>query len=135
MQYYKLLAKLFYNSTINAPTPDIIIPMPLHKSKLKSRGFNQAEKLLFFHRVFANKNIINTRIATRIKETESHSLLTKHHRQNNIIYAFKILKNIKNLHIVIVDDIVTTGSTCNELAKALKLKGAKQVDIWCLMRA
>ncbi len=109
--------------------------MPLHKSKLKSRGFNQAEKLLFFHRVFAHKNIINSRITTRIKATESQSLLNRNHRQNNITNAFKIHKNIKNLHIVIVDDIVTTGSTCNELAKELKNKGAKQVDIWCLMRA
>lgn len=117
---------------------DIIIPMPLHKQKRKERGFNQVEYLLLYYLYKAPFIIkaprIDTTTVSRIKNTESQASMNKSERRQNLSNAFAIHKNVKNLKILLIDDVVTTGTTINEVTKLLLSKGADSVDICSLVR-
>lgn len=117
------------------PRPTCIIPVPLHKERLKERGFNQATELAKWVSI-ALKIPINHRIATRSKSTMMQSMLTKKARKQNIKSVFFINKqHIKNIkHVALLDDVTTTGDTLNELSLALKAAGILQVDAWCLAK-
>ncbi len=117
----------------SANYPGLIIPVPLHPSKLAERGFNQS-------RLLANKLARKLSIKVlksgvqRIKATQAQSGLDSNERRINVKNAFQIDCSLPE-HIAIIDDVVTTGMTVSELTKSAKIAGAKQVDIWCLARA
>jgi len=116
------------------PLPEIIIPMPLHERRLKKRGFNQALELA----LPSSKQLkipINSHFCKRIVFTKPQSRLDAYRRRNNIKNAFEINRKYQFEHVAIVDDVVTTGSTVNALSLALKAKGVKQIDVWCICRA
>lgn len=106
----------------------ILIPVPLSKKKLKSRGYNQSEELA----KEISKHIglpIATDVLFKIKETPPQMKLTKEERKNNLKESF-LVKNpekIKNKKIFLIDDVYTTGSTMEECANVLRTLGAKQV--------
>ncbi len=106
----------------------ILIPVPLGNKKIKSRGYNQAEKLA----KELSKTIeipLHTHNLIKIKETLSQINLSKEKREENIKNAFAI-KNpfeIKGKNIFLVDDVYTTGATMEECARVLKKSGAKKV--------
>lgn len=113
----------------------IIVPVPLHRSRYWQRGFNQAESLA---RVVAEQN--HWPIATaliRSKPTLPQFGLNKMTRKHNLSGAFLLRQGYHSLingkTVIIVDDIVTTGSTLNECAKILRQSGAKEV--WGLVLA
>ena len=135
LEYSKFLSYILYQSIQHAPIPDLIIPVPLHKSRLIERGFNQIDELLFWYKMCHPNVIIDNKIVTRNKNTAHQTLLTPGKRQRNMQDAFTLHKSVDNLHIAIVDDVVTTNATVNELATMLKDYGAQTVDVWCLMRA
>ncbi len=130
-----LLSYLLYLKLSTIDTPDIIVPIPLHKQRYKERGFNQVDKLLDFYRSQTNTNTINTKLITRTKNTNPQTLMNYTERKNNIVNAFKLHDYVENKTILLIDDVVTTTSTINEVAKLLKQNGAKRVDVCCLMRA
>ena len=105
---------------------DVIIPVPLHKKRLKQRGYNQTELLL---ESFKPTNLVRFDIACKINETESQRMISANERFENMKNCFKIVKPdvIKNKTILIVDDVFTTGATCDSLSKTLLKSGAKQV--------
>jgi ComF family protein len=116
--------------------PDMLIPIPLHKNRQKQRGFNQARTFLNYYCAVDGKIPIYNHLVSRILDTEKQALaLNSHERILNISGAFmvKYPHYIKNKHIIIVDDVITTGATANELAKVLKLHGASQVDLCVLL--
>lgn len=106
----------------------ILVPIPLSSAKLRKRGYNQAEILakgLSKKFGFPVYNYLD-----RIKETRSQVGLTKKQRKENISGAFKILNHkslIINQNILLVDDVLTTGSTFSEAATLLKRGGASKV--------
>jgi len=109
----------------------VIIPIPLHRRKLKERGFNQSEELAKDISHFLNIPIWN-KLLIRSKYTESQTKLNKLEREKNVQDSFKInylSKNIKlkNKKILLIDDIFTTGATMEECAKVLKREGASEV--------
>ncbi len=115
-----------------------IIPIPLSKKRLKNRGFNQL-KLLLDEIGKSSKDLkkyINYDILEKIKETESQTNLTRTERLNNIKGVFNIKnKNIlKDAHIILIDDVLTTGATVTEASKILFKFGAKEVEIITLAR-
>lgn len=135
LEYSTLLSQLFW-SRIGAKTsrlPDTIIPVPLHPNKHKLRGFNQSNELIReFH--FLNPHIPIVQ-AKRIKETQQQAKLNRVSRISNMANAFCIDENLKNKSIAIIDDVITTGTTVNELAKLCHKLGASRIEVWCLMRA
>lgn len=112
----ELLSKKFL-SYFKPGDIDIILPVPLHHNKKTSRGFNQVEK---FIRVFSSKTSMKYTfdVLERIKNTEPQSSLSPDKRKENIRGAFRVIKPelIKNKNILLVDDILTSGSTMRECA-------------------
>lgn len=106
----------------------ILVPVPLHKKKLKQRGFNQASEI----GKELSKNLkvpLFDNVLIKIKQTLAQVELKKEQREKNIKGVFNCQKPelIKNKKILLVDDILTTGSTMEECARVLKTAGAKQV--------
>jgi len=115
------------------PLPELIIPVPLHPQRLKERGFNQALEIA---RPIAKQLRIplNPYCAQRIKYTVPQATLPANKRPQNIKGAFFISHLPPVNHIAIIDDVMTTGQTINELCSAFKQKGITQIDIWCCAR-
>lgn len=112
---------------------DLIIPMPMHATRLKQRGFNQASEIA---RLLSKSMKIKLDYQTcqRIKLTPPQASLTLKERINNIRGAFGCQKDLSALNVAIIDDVMTTGASMNELAKTLKRAGAAHVECWVIAR-
>ncbi|MBA2657058.1 MAG: ComF family protein [Tatlockia sp.] len=109
-----------------------LVPVPLHVKKLKQRGFNQAAELC---KLLAKKLGLSyePKLCKKIIHTEPQVNLELKQRRKNLRQAFQS-KPSHYEQIILVDDLMTTGSTANELAKLFKEQGAKRVDLWCCAR-
>ncbi len=117
-----------------AELPEIIIPVPLHPQRFRERGFNQSIEIA--KSLSRHLNIpIDTQSCIRKRNTLHQIDLPARQRQSNMKQAFKVKQPMKARHIAILDDVMTTGSTVNELAKVLKQSGVNRVDIWVCGRA
>ena len=107
--------------------PDVIIPVPLHKKKLKERGYNQAE--LMARALGEQLGIpVDGDYLVRTNNTVPMKKLTGEERINNLKNAFNIVSNsVQYNKILLVDDIYTTGATIDACATVLKAHGAKSV--------
>ena len=116
------------------PLPDLILPVPLHNTRLRERGFNQSTELA--RRLGHALDIpVDYRLCSRTRSTHPQSLLPRAERRRNMHGAFKVRRTPAAVHIAIVDDVMTTGHTSGELARTLKQAGAKRVDVWVIARA
>lgn len=109
-----------------------VIPIPLHKRRLRTRGFNQSEKIVAALKLLdTNESFLYADdILVKIKETAPQaSLKNKQERSQNIRGCFTVrnAEKIKNKVVIVVDDITTTGATLNEALGALKNAGASAV--------
>lgn len=118
----------------SAVMPDCIMPVPLHRSRYFERGFNQSLEIA---RTTANFLQIPLDYSTcrRAKNTTHQTGLNATQRRKNLRNAFSACKPVTASHIAVIDDVMTTGTTVNELAKMLKVAGAERVDIWACARA
>ena len=106
--------------------PDVLIPVPLHSSRLRSRGYNQAWELA--RQLSKITGIPSShKICQRIKKTPLQTGLKASERRRNLKQAFAIKQDINGLHLCIVDDVMTTGSTLEAIASVLKSAGAARV--------
>ncbi|MDF2989315.1 MAG: phosphoribosyltransferase [Eubacterium sp.] len=129
--YYRAFGKLLalkVKNTDGLGKLDLIIPVPMHKSKQKARGYNQAALIAGY----TAKNLgiyLNDNILTKPVESKSQSLLMRSERLTNLDEVFKVdtSRSIANKNILLVDDIITTGSTINQCSKVLKLAGAGKI--------
>ncbi|RDY22829.1 ComF family protein [Romboutsia maritimum] len=112
---------------------DYILFVPLHKIRLRRRGFNQSEKIAVYLGKITKKPVIN--IIDRKKYTKKLYKLNKKEREKELKEAFSLKDNgsIKNKNVIVVDDIFTTGTTVNEISKLLKNHGVSQVFIITLL--
>ncbi|MCL5260101.1 MAG: ComF family protein [Gammaproteobacteria bacterium] len=117
----------------NRKLPEVIIPVPLHRDRLRERGYNQALEIA---RPVAKKlNIqINKFSCVRFKNTLQQSALAFSERKQNIKDAFAVVKPLHAKYVAIIDDVVTTGYTVNEFSKSLRQAGAEKIDVWCVAR-
>jgi ComF family protein len=113
--------------------PDCILPVPLSRKRLRERGFNQSLELARPVSRALDIPIAST-LLRRVRHTSPQVQLKYQERHKNIRNAFQLLEHKVPEHIAIVDDVITTGSTCNEMANVLKKAGAKRVDIWSVAR-
>ena len=121
-----------------ASMPDMLLPTPLHANRLRARGFNQA---LEISRVLASRLDLQltTGLLLRQRSTLSQTGLTPRERRRNIRGAFAVderrTDQLRDRHVVIVDDVLTTGSTAAEMSRTLLRAGAGRVDIWTIARS
>lgn len=110
--------------------PDLLIPVPLHRKRLQARGFNQALEIA---KPIAKQFGIplDFQCIERVKNTKPQTELPAKKRLKNVKNAFSIKTPISAKHIAILDDVMTTGSTVNEMAKLLMANGVEKVEIWC----
>ncbi len=115
---------------------DVVVPVPLHPKRHLARGFNQAELLTRFCRPTAT---IDTWSLRRDRATPAQSGLDARQRAANLAGAFSVRgwrrKRVRQRHILLVDDVVTTGATMNAAASALLAAGAAAVFGFCVARA
>ena len=116
---------------------DIIVPVPLSKKRLKSRGFNQSHIIAFELSKLCEKPCIEA--LERTRDTGFLSGLSRHQRKKELKGVFTLNgyshNIISNSDILVVDDILTTGSTSSEIAMTLKEGGAANVYVACLATA
>jgi ComF family protein len=109
-------------------TGDLIIPVPLHSSRERQRGFNQAE--LIAARL---GRPVATGLLRRRKNTPSQTGLTRNERKRNLASAFEVRGEVRGT-VIVVDDVYTTGSTMNEIARTLKRAGVDRVEVLTVAR-
>ena len=126
------MGKLFLN--LEMPECDGIIPVPLSKSALRERGFNQS--LLMAKVISKNLRIsVHMDMLLKIKDTLPQVGLNAKERRKNLRGAFKASGKINKLRLLLLDDVMTTGATARECSKALMSAGAKEVIVITLARA
>ena len=114
------------------PKPDVLIPTPLSAKRLRRRGFNQAQMLTRW--LSHALDIPYQESLVRVTDTPTQQGLTAKARQKNLRAAFALTQSVKNLHVALIDDVLTTGATANAMATALIQAHAVRVDVYCLAR-
>lgn len=115
------------------PMPDVIAPVPLSKKRLIARGYNQAWAIAkpLSKRLGVSADPM---LLKRTIDTPPQSKLDLDTRRRNVGNAFKVNKNVRGLHVGIVDDVMTSGATLDALARTLKQSGARRVTNFVALR-
>jgi ComF family protein len=116
------------------PRPDVILPVPLHVSRLRTRGYNQSLELARYvgARLGIPVDAVGVR-RTRATAPQTEMPLAK--RRANVRGAFQATRDFAGLRVAIVDDVMTTGSTVSALAQCLRKAGAAEIVAWVVARA
>lgn len=117
-----------------APRPDLVLPVPLHRRRLAERGFNQAGEIAREIGRFLDVPVDHGTVR-RTHATPAQRGLGRGARRANLRDAFACRRRFDGLHVGIVDDVVTTGSTADALARALVRAGAVRISLYALARA
>ena len=115
---------------------DAIVPVPLHRRRLRERGYNQSLELARPIGRLLDIPVL-AHAARRVRPTPAQAGLSRDDRQRNVRNAFKIAQPsaVSEKCVAVVDDVMTSGHTVNALARALKHAGAGDVVVWVLARA
>lgn len=113
---------------------DVIVPVPLHPTRLRERGYNQSLELA--RPVAKSLGIrLDYKSVWRTRATPPQTSLPHKARQRNVRGAFGASDALAGLRVAILDDVMTTGHTANTLATCLRRAGAENVDVWVVARA
>jgi ComF family protein len=132
----KIIKSYFDHLDSSLPCLDLVVPIPLHRKKLRERGFNQAEliaKVVAKHlQVRLTKDNLK-----RTKATITQTSLDREERRRNLRKAFTVKNRdeFQAKNVLLVDDVYTTGTTIKEAAKVLKEARVKDVYVFALARA
>ncbi|MCJ0826337.1 ComF family protein [Luteimonas sp. 50] len=129
-----LLAQLLAQACADAPRPQAVVPVPLHRARLRRRGYDQALELA---RPLARALALplQPRLLQRVRATAPQSELSAAARRRNLRDAFVVAANAAlPAHVVLVDDVMTTGATLHAAARALRRAGVARVDAWVCAR-
>ena len=114
--------------------PELLLPIPLHPSRYRARGFNQALEIA--RTVSQQLHIpLDLYSCKRKKNTSPQTQLSAQKRQQNLTNAFSVVPTFTAKHVAILDDVMTTGATSHALALALKKVGVQRVEVWICARA
>lgn len=115
------------------PLPDLLIPMPLHPERTVERGYNQAAEVA--RRLSARLGVAwDGTSCQRIRATAPQAGLDLQKRHRNLRGAFACGRDLSGLRVALVDDVMTTGSSLDELAGVVRKAGAAEVEAWVLAR-
>jgi len=115
------------------PIPQQLISVPLWQRRHWRRGYNQSELLCQALAKWLPCEF-NSRALTRTRPTATQHQLSARLRKQNLKNAFQLELPVQGRHMVVVDDVVTTGSTVAEISRLLLRNGAASVQVWCLCR-
>ncbi len=129
----RLLAEALAERRPPWPWPDLLLPVPLHRRRLHQRGYNQALEIARplarrWHLALAPQRV------RRCRPTPPQSGLDARARRVNLRGAFRVQGRLDGLNLALVDDVMTTGSTLDALARALRRRGARRVEAWVCAR-
>jgi len=128
-----LMLAEYLRGCVDPLTIDALVAVPLHRSRLIARGYNQAlEIALPVASEFSLPLIVGG--ITRPRRGHAQSSLDLQDRQLNVDNAFTVSKNLSGQRLAVIDDVITTGATVNALAAALCRAGAKDVRAWAVAR-
>lgn len=122
------------NRKLFSPQPIILIPIPLHSTRQRERGFNQIEKVLEnLPQEFKNGTLsrVETQVLVRTRATSPQTKLSREKRLENMQNAFSVsdLAAIRGAHIILIDDVTTTGATLAEAARPLKKESVSLIAL------
>jgi len=116
-----------------APPPDLLVASPASVQRLRERGFNPA--LVLARAVGRELGIpVQGRALAKIRPTPPQAGLDRAARRRNLREAFAVRAGMEGLHVAVVDDVMTTGSTLSALARALREAGARRISGWVAAR-
>lgn len=129
----KLMTEFIGEYNLPMDILDLIIPVPLHKTRLREREFNQAQILSNHIAYRFNKKVLHDNLR-RLRPTKTQTELEIDQRLSNVKDSFVATRgqDLKGKNILLVDDVLTTGATCSEAAYALKDAGANIVFVLTL---
>ncbi|MDH3450886.1 MAG: ComF family protein [Gammaproteobacteria bacterium] len=129
----RLLGQLFAERLADPPV-DCLLPVPLHASRLRERGFNQA--LILAREVARTTSIpVAGELVVRARATPVQTALSAGERRRNVRAAFEPRGSARGLRVAVVDDVLTTGATVDEVTRVLRRSGAVDVMVYALARA
>ena len=132
----RLLSQLMAETCARLPRPDAVIPIPLHRARLRHRGYDQALELARPLARALSLPLLDTALL-RVRATSAQSELDANARRRNLRHAFAVAAAPAHAlprHVVLVDDVMTTGATLHAAAKALLRAGVQRVDAWVCAR-
>lgn len=115
------------------PRPDVILSVPLHRRRYFSRGYNQSELLARPLARWLHCQYLPGAL-TRDRQTTSQQSLTERQRKWNLRKAFTCHASLRGQHVMLIDDVVTTGSTVREISKILRNQDVASLQIACICR-
>jgi ComF family protein len=135
----RMLAEAIASLEPDFPADVAVIPVPLHRTKLRQRGFNQADliaRAALKIRPQADRLRLCAGALERKRETTSQTGLTSHQRRENLRGAFEVAQPeaVKAREVLVVDDVFTTGATVSECARVLRRAGATKVWVATVAR-
>ncbi|MFK2878247.1 ComF family protein [Rhodanobacter hydrolyticus] len=131
----RTLATLWRREAMSLPKPELLLPVPLHRVRLRQRGYNQARELA---KPLGRHLGVPLRhdVLSRCRGTTAQTDLDAAGRRRNVRGAFVLRAGIAlPAHVAILDDVMTTGATLAECSRVLKRAGVQRVDVWALARA
>ena len=132
--YVPAFVELMIEATAHLPaSADALLPVPLHWWRHVMRGFNQSDELCKSLRKATGLPV--TRAVKRVRATPSQTGLSAPQRKANLRGAFRLARKVRARHIVIVDDVITTGATARAVAQVLLDAGVDEVSLLVLARA
>jgi ComF family protein len=119
---------------VTAQPFDVIVPVPLHSTRMRERGFNQAAEL--GRLLSARCGVPMNQVLQRTRYTQTQTRLDRQERMENLRNAFRVRHTpaVQNRHVMLVDDVFTTGSTVEECARILRRAGAASVRVMTVAR-
>ncbi len=130
----EILAEPLVRRAAALPRPDMLIPVPLFPARLRQRGFNQSLEIA---RIMARKLDIplSPQVCSRIRDTAPQASLRLKERGGNVRGAFACDVDLGGRKVAVVDDVMTSGASLDELSKVLRRQGAEEVSAWVVARA
>jgi ComF family protein len=126
-----LLAEMLHQRISNNENIDLVVPVPLSLQRLRSRGYNQSAEIARRLRARAPLELF---LCERSRDTAAQAELPWSERRRNVRGAFRCTRAIPGATVAVVDDVMTTGATLDEMAAALKQAGARRVVNWVVAR-
>ncbi len=128
------LADAWQDERLRSPSVDYLVPVPLHNARRREREFNQADVLAELLSRRTGTRLL--RCLRRIRYTTTQTQLDRHERMENLRGAFRVTQasRVQNRHLVLVDDVLTTGSTVDECARMLREAGAASIRVITVAR-